>query len=102
MAAGPATAASTPRLSRGAVPHHRGLRTRTTSLPGTHLLISHGPADTRTWLAKWSKPVFHPTTSATWAGRRSSKSDSQSASGVWNVTVTVRPLLLDTTDAMSR
>jgi len=45
---------------------------------------------------------FQPTFSMMWAGSRSEKSVRQSAKGFVKVTVTVSPLLLGTTEAMSR
>ena len=71
--------------------HHLGLRPSTICDPGVHDSTFHGPPDTSTDGSKALKPWFHPTRSAMWEGRRSSNSDSQSAKGVRNTTVTVRP-----------
>ncbi len=70
--------------------------------PGCHDTTCHGPPDTSTAGSKWSKPSFQPTLSAMWAGSRSSNSEAQSAKGVLNTTVTVRPSFDPVTDEMSR
>src|SRR5579875_2308995 len=65
--------------SGGSWSHHRGLRTRTTSLPGTTLCSTYGPAERSTAGSRVVQGGSQPVRSRTWAGSRSSKRDCQSA-----------------------
>ena len=85
----------------GATPHHFGLRLKTTVWADAEL-ISNGPPDMSMEGSTVVQAGFHPTFSMTWAGSRLAKSVCQSAKGVWNTTLTVRPLSVPVTDVMSR
>lgn len=91
----------TPASDEG-VPHHDGFRTRTAVPSADTDLTSNGPADTSTAGSNVTKPVFHPTLRAMWAGTMWSKRIRQSAKGVANTTLTVRPPWDPVTDATSR
>ena len=84
------------------VPHQWGFRT-STAVPvcDTDWSII-GPAERSMAGLKSSNPWFQPTSLAMWAGTMWSNMSRQSVYGVENVTVTVLPPSLGTTDATSR
>ena len=83
------------------VPHHLGFRSRVIAC-GVTVPSMNGPPDRSTAGSTVVQAGLQPTFSITCAGTRLAKSSRQSANGVLNLTVTVRPPLEPVTDVMSR